>query len=188
MTSSLPASARLRSDAEIAGQIRCILSDVDGVLSDGRIVYAADSEGVRHELKSFHVRDGLGIKLWMRSGFDFGIITARESQVVAHRAKELGITNIAQASGDKWTTAQTMMKSFGVTPDQVCYIGDDLPDLPVMRKVGLAVAPDDGATDAREMAHWITRSAGGEGVLREVVERLLRATGQWNQHIMPEGD
>lgn len=189
MTSSTPVPPRistpdrLRSDSEIAGQIRCILSDVDGVLTDGRIQYAADAGRVCHEMKSFHARDGLGIKLWMKSGFQFGIITARKSKLVAHRANELGIDHVAQAAGDKWTAAQAMMKSMGVTADQVAYIGDDLPDLCVMRKVGLAIAPDDAATDTREAAHWTTHARGGEGVVREVVERLLRAGHVWHKRV-----
>lgn len=189
MTSSTPTppriatNARLQSDASIADQIRCILTDVDGVLTDGRIQYAADAGRVCHEIKSFHARDGLGIKLWMKSGFHFGIITARKSKLVAHRAKELGIEHVAQAAGDKWTAAQSMIQSMGVDAKQVAYIGDDLPDLCVMRRVGLAIAPDDAATDARDAAHWTTRARGGEGVVREVVERLLRARHVWQERV-----
>lgn len=174
---------RLRSDLEFAGLIRCILSDVDGVLTDGRIQYSADAGRVSHELKSFHARDGLGIKFWMRSGFAFGIITARQSKLVAHRANELGIEHVVQGATNKWAAATEMMTAIGVTAEQVCYIGDDVPDLCVMQRVGLAVAPDDAATDAREAAHWITRSHGGEGVVREVVERLLRAGKHWSARL-----
>ncbi|TWU03714.1 3-deoxy-D-manno-octulosonate 8-phosphate phosphatase KdsC [Neorhodopirellula pilleata] len=179
----MPTADRLRSDLDWASQIRCILTDVDGVLTDGRIQYAADAGRVCHELKSFHVRDGLGIKLWMMGGFHFGIITARQSKLVAHRAKELGIQHLVQAAGNKWMAAQTMMKAMGVSAEQVAYIGDDLPDLCVMRKVGLAIAPDDAATDAREAAHWTTSSLGGQGVVREVIERLMRGGQTWHQRV-----
>ena len=179
----MPTADRLRSDLDWAAQIRCILTDVDGVLTDGQIQYAADAGRICHELKSFHVRDGLGIKLWMKSGFQFGIITARQSKLVAHRAKELGVQHIVQAADDKWTAAQTMMKAMGVSADQVAYIGDDLPDLCVMRNVGLAISPDDAATDAREAAHWTTHALGGRGVVREVVERLMRAGQTWHQRV-----
>lgn len=178
-----PGPNRLCSDLQFANQIRCILSDVDGVLTDGRILYSADAGRVSHELKAFHARDGLGIKFWMRSGFAFGIITARQSKIVSHRASELGIKNVFQGASDKWASALEMMSTLGVTAEQVCYIGDDVPDVCVMRQVGLAVAPDDAATDAREAAHWITRSCGGEGVVREVTERLLRAGNHWKARL-----
>lgn len=186
MSTSIPISQRLRSDAEIAAEITCILSDVDGVMTDGRITYLADERGTCREVKSFHVRDGLGIKLWMRSGFQFGIITARSSPVVAHRAAELGIEHISQGSNDKWQAATVMMTAMGVRPQQVCYIGDDLPDMTVMKRVGLAAAPDDAATDVRESAHWTLRSRGGEGALRELIERLLRGGDRWREHSAKE--
>ncbi|QDT04923.1 3-deoxy-D-manno-octulosonate 8-phosphate phosphatase KdsC [Rubripirellula lacrimiformis] len=168
-----------RSDADHAANIRCILSDVDGVMTDGRIIY--DAAGL--ETKRFHVRDGLGIKLWMQSGFAFGILTARTSPMVDRRAKELGITAVKQGYEDKWPAAIEMMASLGCTADQVCYIGDDLPDVPVMQQVGLSVAPADAARDVRETADWNLQGLGGEGVLRELIERLLRAGGRWEEHV-----
>ncbi|MCM2373215.1 KdsC family phosphatase [Aporhodopirellula aestuarii] len=186
MTSHVPIQSRLRSDAEIAADIQCILTDVDGVLTDGKITYSVEKNGDCRETKSFHVRDGLGIKLWMKSGFHFGIITARTSPLVAHRAAELGIEHVSQGASDKWLAAQAMMKSMGVKPQQVCYIGDDLPDICVMRQVALAAAPDDAATDAREFAHWTMRAHGGQGVIRELIERLLRGGDRWNEHLTKE--
>lgn len=170
---------RLRSDADYAGQIRCILSDVDGVLTDGRIQFAADEGRVCYELKSFHARDGAGIQFWIRSGLGFGIITARNSKLVTRRAKELNIEHVAQGCENKSIAAARLMRAMNVTAEQVCYIGDDIADIGVMRMVGLAVAPDDAATDAREAAHWISRARGGEGVVREVIERLMRADHRW---------
>ena len=170
---------RLESDFQVAQPITCILSDVDGVLTDGRIVY--DSAGV--ETKRFHVRDGLAIKLWMKSGFQFGILTARESSIVSRRATELGIQHLAQGQQQKLPAAETMIASMGCHGSQVCYIGDDLPDIPVMRHVGLAVAPADAASDAQDAAHWILRSAGGDSAMRELIERLLRAKQRWEEHL-----
>ena len=171
--------ALLKPDAEIAESITCILSDVDGVMTDGRIVY--DNQCV--ETKRFHVRDGLAIKAWMKSGFGFGILTARSSEIVTHRAAELGIKHVQQGYEDKLPAAMSMMSVLGVKPEQVCYIGDDLPDIPVMRRVGLAVAPADAAFDAQEAAGWILRSKGGEGALRELIERLLRSKHRWEEHL-----
>ncbi|TWU16764.1 KdsC family phosphatase [Allorhodopirellula heiligendammensis] len=186
MTSVIPTSHRLRSDAEIAAEITCILSDVDGVMTDGRITYLTDEQGTCRESKSFHARDGLGIKLWMRSGFHFGIITARSSEMVAHRAAELGIEHVGQGANDKWVAAATMLQTMGVEPQNVCYIGDDLPDMKVMQRVGLAAAPDDAVTDVREAAHWTLRARGGEGAVRELIERLLRGGDRWREHLTKE--
>ena len=171
--------ALLQSDAELANGITCILSDVDGVMTDGRIVY--DSHGA--ETKQFHVRDGLGIKLWMRSGFHFGIITARSSNVVQKRADELGIQHLRQNAQDKLNVAKEMCEEIGCKLDEVCYIGDDLPDIGVMKSSGLAVAPSDGSIDARDAANWVLRQAGGNGAIRELAERLLRAKQRWEEHL-----
>ena len=171
--------ATLASDTDIATPITCILSDVDGVLTDGQIIY--DSAG--NDTKRFHVRDGLAIKLWMVSGFEFGIITARNSEMVQRRCQELGIERVSQGSARKWEDAQAVIESLGITPENVCYIGDDLPDIPVMRRVGLAVAPADAARDARETAAWVLQHGGGQGALRELIERLLRAKKRWEEHL-----
>ncbi len=169
----------LLPDSDIAAPITCILSDVDGVMTDGRIIYNED--GI--ETKQFHVRDGLAIKLWMKSGFQFGILTARTSKALAKRAAELGIENVHQGCEDKLPAAREMMSQFGCTPEQVCYIGDDLPDIAVMHSVALAVAPEDASIDARHAANWILRSGGGEGALRELIERLLRGKHKWEDHV-----
>lgn len=166
-------------DAEICGPIQCILSDVDGVLTDGRIIY--DSDG--HETKQFHVRDGIAIKLWMKSGFRFGILTARDSPIVQRRAGELGIDSVQQGFEQKLPAAKQTIDDWGFNWSQVCYIGDDLPDLPVMNHAGLSVTPADGSQDAKDAAGWIMRKRGGEGVVRELIERILRAKDQWQEHV-----
>ncbi len=172
-------STLFRPDADVASQINCIISDVDGVMTDGQIVF--DSHGV--ETKRFHVRDGLGIKLWMQSGFAFAILTARTSPIVASRATELGIYLVRQGCTDKLAAANEIFELVGCTAQQVCYVGDDLPHIAVVRTVGLSVAPADAATDTRTAANWITRCEGGTGVLREVTERLLRAKNRWEEHL-----
>lgn len=169
----------LVADQQIAAPIQLILSDVDGVLTDGQIIY--DNSGV--ETKCFHVRDGLGIQLWQRAGFRFGIITSRNSQVVRGRASELGVTIVRQGCSDKWPAAFEIMQQLGVTPEQTCYIGDDLPDLPVLRKVGLPVTVADASVDVRQAVQWTTKLPGGCGAVREVIERLLRAKDRWEESV-----
>src|SRR6056297_2643373 len=122
----------LRSDEDIARPIRCILSDVDGVMTDGKIIF--DSAGA--ESKQFHVRDGLGVKRWMRSGFRFAIITGRESPVVQRRADELGVQSVFQGVDDKLATATELLRQWQISLAETCYIGDDLPDVPVLRRAG----------------------------------------------------
>lgn len=175
---------RSNNDIELASSIEGILSDVDGVLCDGTITY----DSVGRETKSFHARDGLGIKLWMKSGLQFGIITARQSEIVARRSEELGIAHVRQNASDKWSTATDVLQSWNLEPHQVAYIGDDLPDLAVMHRVGLAVAPADAARDVREAADWVLTTSGGQGVVRELIERLLRATDRWNGLLPPRKD
>ena len=172
-------SRSLASDTNIAKPITLIISDVDGVMTDGRIIY--DSDG--HETKQFHVRDGLGIKLWMRSGFHFAILTARQSEMVTRRADELGIEHVVQGAKDKLSSAELLLETLGCTAEQTCYLGDDLPDLSVMRRVALAVTPADGAADVRDASQWILRNNGGEGAVRELCERLLRAKQRWKEHV-----
>ncbi|TWU48797.1 3-deoxy-D-manno-octulosonate 8-phosphate phosphatase KdsC [Rubripirellula tenax] len=171
------------ADSQYADSIRFLLSDVDGVMTDGRIIYGSDGT----ETKRFHVRDGLAIKAWMQSGFHFGILTARDSPMVTRRAAELGIEAVMQGRRDKWPAAMEMFQSLGCTPDQVCYIGDDLPDLAVMRHVGLSVAPADAAQDVRESADWVLNTRGGDGAIRELIERLLRAGKRWEEYVRRSG-
>jgi len=166
-------------DIEIAKPIRLILSDVDGVLTDGSITI--DNAGI--ESKTFHVRDGLAIKLWQRSNFYFGLITARNSQIVKLRAAELNIEIVRQGSADKLPIAREIMEQVKVQPHEVCYIGDDLPDIPVMNEVGLSIAVADAVSEVRQIAKWTTQQPGGRGAVREAIERLLKAKGSWDHHI-----
>ena len=160
-------------------KIRLILSDVDGVLTDGGIIF--DNEGI--ETKKYHARDGLGIKLWKRAGFRFGILTARTSQIVRLRAAELGIEIVRQGFEDKVPAAQEIVQQQQLELEQVCYIGDDLTDLPIIRRVGLGAAVADAASEVRSAAHYITRLPGGQGAVRELIETILKAQGRWNDLI-----
>jgi YrbI family 3-deoxy-D-manno-octulosonate 8-phosphate phosphatase len=155
--------------------IELILSDVDGVLTDGSIVY--DNQGI--ETKRFFVRDGLGIRLWQRAGGKFGLVTARSSHIVKVRAAELGIEIVRQGSEQKRTITDQIAAELGLPPQKVCYIGDDLPDLAAMQHVGLAVAVADACAEVREAAHYVTTSSGGRGAVRETIELILKVQRRW---------
>lgn len=158
-------------------QITWILSDVDGVMTDGGICY--DSQGT--ESKKFHVRDGLGVKLWRLAGGRFGILTARKSEAVHRRATELKVDYISQGSENKWAQAKAHFQVNNIDLNSVCYIGDDLTDLPVLNQVGLSVCVADAAQELVESCDWITDRPGGYGAVREVVERLLLEQGKWQE-------
>ncbi len=166
-------------DIESARPIRMILSDVDGVMTDGSIVI--DNSGV--ETKTFHVRDGLGVKLWQQAGFQFGILTSRNSRIVKIRAAELGVSVVRQGFDDKLAAAQEIFASLQIQPHEICYIGDDLPDIPVLNQVGLSVTVNDAVDEVKAASKWVLSTAGGRGALRELVERLLKAKGRWEDCI-----
>jgi len=160
-----------------AARIRLVLFDSDGVLTDGRLILHSDGS----ESRSFHVRDGQGIRLGQRAGLEFGIVSGRESRVVADRAVDLSIAEVHQKVHDKAECVERLLGRLGMTHDAVCFVGDDLVDVPVMRRVGLAAAPSDAAAEAREAAHFVASAGGGGGAVREVIELVLRATGKWEQ-------
>jgi YrbI family 3-deoxy-D-manno-octulosonate 8-phosphate phosphatase len=155
--------------------VELIIADVDGVLTDGGIIY--DNQGI--EIKRFHSRDGFGIKLWRRAGFHFGLLTARTSHIVKIRAAELGINVLRQGFEDKLPAARNVFAELRLTPGQVAYIGDDLPDLAVMRHVGLPIAVADAVEEVRAGAAYVTSIRGGHGAVREAVELVLKAKGLW---------
>lgn len=157
--------------------IRLILSDVDGVMTDGGITY--DNQGI--ELKTFHVRDGMGVKLWQQSGHQFGVITARSSHIVKLRMDELGVNFIRQGSEKKLDIARQIVEESELSFGQVCYIGDDLTDAPLLKEVGLSVSVADGAVDVRSMVHMVTQAGGGKGAIRELVELILKKQNRWSE-------
>ena len=160
-------------------KVQLILSDVDGVMTDGGIIY--DNQGI--EIKRFHVRDGLGIKLWQRGGGRFGIITARNSHIVKLRSTELGIEIVRQGFSDKLPAAQEIVRDIGLTMDAVCYIGDDLTDLPVLRHAGVAATVADSANEVREASQLVTQARGGHGAVREIIEFIMKAQQRWDDAI-----
>lgn len=159
--------------------IRCLLSDVDGVLTNGAIVY--DNNGV--ETKRFSVRDGLGIKLWQRAGHSFGIVTARNSKIVEKRTAELGVDIVRQGFEEKLPVVLEIIDSLSLSPEQTAYVGDDLPDLKVIQSVGLGVAAGDAVAEVKQAARFTTSAKGGSGVVRELVETILKAQGKWPELI-----
>ena len=161
---------------ERAQRIELMLSDVDGVLTDGSVEF--DNQGI--ETKRFHIRDGLGIRLWRRAGFRFGIITGRSSHIVRLRAAELDIELVRQGVNDKLEVVHKILAELQIGLEQVCFIGDDLPDLAVIRQVGLGVAVADGSDDVRRAAHYVTRLHGGRGAVRETIELVLKSQGRWD--------
>jgi YrbI family 3-deoxy-D-manno-octulosonate 8-phosphate phosphatase len=156
--------------------IKLLLSDVDGVLSDGRLTY--DAAGI--ESKQFHIRDGMGIRLWQQAGLEFGLVTARMSPIVERRAKELDITILRQGDLDKLAKTREIAAELGLELNEICYLGDDLPDLAAIEAVGLGAAVADGAFEVCNAADFVTSLPGGCGALRELVEMILQTTGKWD--------
>jgi len=157
-------------------KIKLLLLDVDGVLTDGRIIF--DSNGV--ESKFFNVKDGHGIKMVQRAGIEVGIISGRQSQVVTNRAAELGINRVYQGSLDKLTPYRETLAVTGLADEQVAFVGDDVIDIPILRRVGFAAAPADAVEEIFPYVHFQTRNRGGWGAVREVCDLLLKEQGAWN--------
>ena len=165
----------MSSLAERAKKVELLLLDVDGVLADGGIVYADDGA----ELKRFHVRDGSGLNFWRQTGKRAAIVSGRDTPAVARRAAELGIAPVLQGRGDKGPALDEVLAATGLRADQVCAVGDDLPDLPVLRRAGLAVAVADACPEVRAAADYVTAVPGGHGAVRDAVEWLLKLRGEW---------
>ncbi|MFN3651947.1 MAG: KdsC family phosphatase [Armatimonadota bacterium] len=153
--------------------------DVDGVLTDGRIGWAADAAGALTELKSFNVKDGLGISVALAAGLHVAWITGRLSPIVERRARELNVTEVVQWARNKRTALEELRGRLGLGRDEVLYLGDDLNDLPAFDAAGVRVAVADAVADVRRSADWITKTPGGHGAVREVVEELLQSRGEW---------
>lgn len=159
--------------AERARGIRLLVLDVDGVLTDGTLYFAAGGE----QLKAFHIHDGLGIKLLRASGVQVAIVTGRQSPALEQRARELGVERVLQGADDKLAAFSSVLAAFGLQPAQVACMGDDLPDLPLLTRCGLAVAVPEAAEAIRSRVHYVTRRGGGRGAVREVCELLMQAQG-----------
>jgi 3-deoxy-D-manno-octulosonate 8-phosphate phosphatase (KDO 8-P phosphatase) len=163
--------------------LRLILTDVDGVLTDGTLWFSADGA----ESKGFHARDGLAAKLAMAAGLELGMISGRSSDVVSRRARELGIEIVLQGIKDKKARVEQLLAERGLAWTNVAYIGDDVVDTACMNAAALSAAPADAPLDIRAQAFMITDAAGGHGAFREFVEAILRARGDWERVIAPYG-
>ena len=160
-----------------ASRVSVLLLDVDGVLTDGRIVYAEYGD----ELKFFDVQDGAGLVYWNRVGLKSAIITARKSKLLKRRAQETRVDFLAQGQLLKLPMYEKLVKRFRVNDEQVCAIGDDLMELPILRRVGLAVAVPNAVEDVKRVSHYVTQRSGGHGAVREVIDLVLKAKGLWEQ-------
>jgi len=162
--------------AEKARLIRMALLDVDGVMTDGSILFLGDTE-----LKAFHATDGIGIRLAQRVGIEVGVITGRSSAAVEQRCKELDITEVHMGDWQKLPAFEDILQRRGIPAEQICYMGDDLVDLPILRRVGLAAAVPDSAPEVLEVADVVSRRRGGHGAVREVLEGIIRVQGRWDE-------
>jgi 3-deoxy-D-manno-octulosonate 8-phosphate phosphatase (KDO 8-P phosphatase) len=158
-----------------AGRIRLLVLDVDGVLTDGRLEYGAAGE----ETKRFFVQDGLALVAARGAGLSVAVISGRASAAVTRRLSELGVTEVHQGIDDKLAVLADLMDRLKIKPGEVAVMGDDLVDLPLMRRAGLALAPADAAPEVRRAAGWVARRPGGRGAVRDAVEMLLKARKAW---------
>lgn len=162
-----------------AKKIRVLLMDVDGVLTDGRIWLLSRRDGTASEIKGFHSQDGAGLKVARAAGLRTGIITGRESSAVTQRARECEIEFVYQHRATKIEAFEEIMRTTGVSSSEIAYVGDDLPDLPVLQRAGLAVAVANAVPEVKHAAHFVTSRSGGDGAVREVIELLVKAQGKW---------
>lgn len=164
-----------------AATIRLVIFDVDGVLTDGGLFLGDDGQ----EYKAFHSRDGHGMKMLQKSGVTIGIITGRTSRVVDYRMANLGVEHVYQGQLDKLPAFEELSAKLGIDAEHVAYVGDDVVDLPIMQRVGLAIAVQDAHSLVKEHAHWTTPHGGGRGAARDVCEMLLKAQGNLEAALAP---
>ena len=162
---------------EKAKKLKLLILDVDGVLTDGKLFF--DNQG--NEYKSFHARDGHGIKLLRQTGVEVAVISGRKSNSVALRMKNLGIEHVYQGYENKQAAFYEILKKTGITPEQAAHVGDDLLDLPVMTRAGLAIAVADANFAVKQRADWCTTLAGGHGAVREVCDFIMQAQGHFDE-------
>ena len=163
-----------------ARKIKLLLMDVDGVLTDGRFWHVPRPSGGVFETKTFHSRDGLGFRIAHQAGLKTGFITGRRSPAVEYRAKELGVHFLKQHAREKLEPYQEILREARLKNEEICYVGDDIVDLPLLTRVGLAVAVGDGHKALRRYVHYVTQQPGGFGAVRETIELILTAQGKWD--------
>jgi 3-deoxy-D-manno-octulosonate 8-phosphate phosphatase (KDO 8-P phosphatase) len=164
---------------ERARKVKLLVMDVDGVWTDGHIYYVPNPRGGLIETKTFHSRDGLGIRIAHSAGLITGIISGRKSPIVEYRARELGIHFVFEGALEKLKPYQRILRAAGVSDSEVCYMGDDIVDLPLLKRAGFAVAVGNSNPALRPYAHYWTKSVGGLGAVRETIELILTAQGKW---------
>lgn len=163
------------ADPQKLKSIKLLILDVDGVLTDGRVIYTDSGE----EIKRFDAQDGHGLKLLMRSGIEVVLLTGRESKAVLHRARDLGIEDVYQKALNKIEVYESILRKKDRTDKEVGFVGDDLVDIPVLKKVGFSAAVPSAAPEVKEIVDYITTHKGGEGAVREICELLLKAQDTW---------
>jgi len=162
---------------ELLQNIKILILDVDGIMTDGTITYSSSGE----ELKAFNTKDGLGLRLLIDSGIQTGVITARESSIVERRCKELKIDYIFQGIKNKLEPLKVISKKFSL--DEICYMGDDLIDIPVLKAAGVGITVPEASKEVHDSAEFITSQHGGKGAVREVCELILKARNKWDEAI-----
>ena len=172
----LPASVIKR-----AKQIQVLLMDVDGTITNGAVTLLSQPDGSALEIKTFNAHDGQGLSLAYTAGLRTGVITGRESAALRRRARELNIEFVYEKQPHKVAAYEEILKKTEVAESAVAYLGDDLPDLPLMRRVGLAAAVGDATAEVKRAAHYVTKAKGGEGAAREMVELILKSKGIWEE-------
>jgi 3-deoxy-D-manno-octulosonate 8-phosphate phosphatase (KDO 8-P phosphatase) len=163
-----------------ARKVKLLLMDVDGVMTDGRIYLLPSADGGMVETKTFHSRDGLGLRIAQNAGLKMGIITGRSSPAIEYRVKELGIHYLKQNAREKVSAYQEILQAGNFKDEEVCYVGDDIVDLPLLIRVGLAVGVADSHKLLRRYVHYMTERVGGMGAVRDAIELILRAQGKWD--------
>ena len=166
-----------------AAQIKVVLMDVDGTITDGSVTLLSQPDGSALEIKAFDAHDGQGMTLARTAGLQLGVITGRESPALRRRMKEMGIAFVYEKQPNKIAAYEDILAKTRVQETEVAYLGDDLPDLPVMRRVGLAVAVGNAALEVKLAAHYTTKANGGKGAARELIELVLKSRGIWEEMI-----
>lgn len=162
---------------EKAKKVKLLIMDVDGVLTDGRIIYANSGD----ELKFFDVSDGMGLSLWSRAGLKSAILTAKKSKVVSKRSQTMHVDRVYQNAFRKLEVFEKILIDFNVLPEEVCFMGDDVVDIPVLRRVGFAVCVPNAVLEVKNQVHYITEREGGRGAVREVIDVILKVQGKWDE-------
>lgn len=162
-----------------AAKIKLLILDVDGVLTDNRLFYG--DNGV--EYKSFYTRDGHAMVLWRKSGLDLGVITGRKSQLVTQRMNDLKVKYLFQGVPDKLPVFEQLLQDEGLQADEIAYMGDDILDLPILTRVGLASCPKDADPEVIKRVHFVSEKVGGQGAVRELIEMILKTQGHWQAHM-----